>query len=73
MQTTLILLLMSQIFKCKVPITRNVSPVTIYCKASAMETTEENALWDYNRIRAHDGLPPLESLPNGTTFEPVES
>ncbi len=55
------------------PITRNVSPVAIYCQAYSMETKEENALWDYNRIREHDGLPPLDTLPEGTTFEAVEN
>lgn len=32
---------------------------TTNAKGSAMETVEENALWDFNSARRHDGLPEL--------------
>jgi hypothetical protein len=59
---------MSAIYECKVPTTKNMSSFKTMCHATAMETKEENALWDYNHARGHDGLHPLEALPKGTTF-----
>jgi len=29
---------------------------------------EQNALWQYNGARAHDGLPPLKCMPKGTKY-----
>jgi hypothetical protein len=62
---------MSKKYTCKVPTTRLMSSFSTVCEANSQETKEENALWDYNNARAHDGLPPLEKLPAGTTFTPI--
>ena len=35
-------------------------------KAGFGETTRENALWQYNSMRAHDGLAPVSTLPPGS-------
>lgn len=42
-------------------------------KETTMETKEEHALWYLNNMRDHDGLPHLDSLPDGVKFEPVQS
>lgn len=34
--------------------------------SNCMESAYENALWEYNSMRAHDGQPPLGDLPRGT-------
>ena len=36
--------------------------------ASSMETAYDNALWQYNSSREHDGLRPVKRFPNGTKF-----
>jgi hypothetical protein len=41
----------------------------IFASSNTMETKEENALWDLNSARRHDGLPELKRLPAGTKFE----
>ena len=41
------------------------------CSASYTETYRQNALWDYNSARAHDGLPPLDRMPKGTRYEAI--
>ena len=30
------------------------------CKGSSIESPEQNALWDINRARQHDNLPPID-------------
>lgn len=58
--------------KYYIPTTDEQGPCTIIGTSSAMETAEENALWDYNDRRAHDGQLPLEELPRGTTYLVLE-
>lgn len=40
---------------------------------SPMESAGENALWDYNRAREHDGLPPVKNFPLGTKVTVIEN
>jgi hypothetical protein len=47
------------------------SVLPIIASSSSMETKEDNALWDLNNSREHDGLKPLLCLPKGTRFEPI--
>ena len=49
------------------PATRSQGPCKIIGVSSPMESARENALWEYNSMRAHDGQPPLSELPKGTT------
>ena len=49
-----------------IPATATQGACTIVGTASLMETARENALWQYNDMRAHDGLDPVVSLPPGT-------
>jgi len=58
-------------WKVTVPPTRDMSEFKTNARESTLETKEENALWDYNHARAHDGLRPLKNLPDKTKFEPV--
>lgn len=59
-------------YKVTVPPTSEVGSYSRTCKASAMETYRQNALWDYNHARAHDGLPPLSRMPRGTEYIPIK-
>ena len=38
---------------------------------SLRQSYAAEALQDYNSARAHDGLPPVERMPAGTTYTPV--
>jgi len=57
-------------FKALFPFTHsmgNVPPVIV--SDGTMQTKEEEALWHYNKSREHDGLEPLDELPEGTVFQ----
>lgn len=41
------------------------------CQGSSSETVEENALWQLNNMRDHDGLLRLKELPYGTKFKVI--
>jgi hypothetical protein len=41
------------------------------CQSSNSETVEENALWQLNSMRDHDGLPRLKELPYYAKFEVI--
>lgn len=60
-------------YLCKVPVTEDQGPCKIVCSASYRETYRQNALWEYNSMRAHDGQQPLTRMPNGTTYTKIES
>ena len=49
------------------------SVMPIIATGSPMETVEENALWQLNNMREHDGLSPLKRLPNGCKISRIES
>ena len=49
-----------------IPPTANVGNCTIVGVSSLTETARANALWQYNSMRAHDGLDPVQTFPNGT-------
>ena len=49
------------------------SPIDYVVSDKGMETKEEEALWSYNRSRAHDGLRPLTELPSGVRFVPIQA
>lgn len=55
-------------YKASFPITQDQSPISYVVSETAMETKEQQALWHYNKSRDHDGLPPLDELPEGVTF-----
>jgi hypothetical protein len=59
-------------YNCKIPVTRLMPPSSYIVRDKGMESKEEEALWHYNRSRAHDGLPPVGVLPLGTEFVPIE-
>ena len=49
-----------------IPATATQGNCTITGTESLNETARQNALWQYNDGRAHDGLGPVSSLPPGT-------
>jgi hypothetical protein len=53
-----------------VPPTRTQGSYKTTVSASRSETHRAAALWDYNRARSHDGLPPLARMPAGTRYTP---
>ena len=52
--------------KYSFPCTTKHGPFTVVGTSSAMETAEENALWQYNSAIGHDGYSPVERFPKGT-------
>lgn len=58
--------------KFEIPMTPRQGPCSIIGKSSFLETAEENALWDYNSMREHDGQKPLRQLPPGTKRKVIE-
>ena len=58
-------------YKVTIPITPAM-PMAVYVVSDkTMETKEEEALWHYNKSREHDGLLPVQCLPQGTTFRAI--
>jgi hypothetical protein len=50
------------------PVTHDLGPCKYTVQNNPMESKEEQALWHYNNARSHDGLPPVDELPEGTYF-----
>lgn len=63
---------MSNSYIFTVPPTRNVGSYSGTCRTSYGETYRQHALWDYNSVRAHDGLPPITRMPPGTKYQRVK-
>lgn len=59
-------------YKVHIPTTRHLGAYDTIATETTMESKEENALWDYNNVRAHDGLKPVQALPDGTTFARID-
>jgi len=55
-------------YRFTVPPTMEQGGFSGVARGSYYETYRKNALWDYNSARAHDALPPLTRMPNGTTY-----
>lgn len=49
------------------PCTTKHGPFKVVGTESPMETAMENALWHYNKAIEHDGYPPVDCFPEGTT------
>lgn len=60
------------IVQYNIPATRDQGSYTAVGTSSYMESASENALWDYNRCREHDGLRPLKHFPRGTTSKRLD-
>jgi catechol-2,3-dioxygenase len=52
-----------------VPPTKEQGSSTFIAYNNYYETLAQNALWKYNSMRKHDGLPPLKRMPKGTKYE----
>jgi len=61
-------MLKTQVYLVKVPPTKEQGSYISTAHSSPTKTMEQNALWQYNGARAHDGLPPLKCMPKGTKY-----
>ena len=53
---------------CVVPPTNDQGSAKFTCKDSWGETCAQNALWEYNKMREHDGQSALNRMPKGTRY-----
>ena len=60
-------------YQVTVPPTAEMGSYKCIATESYGESVRENALWDYNSARQHDGLPPLHRMPAGTIYTRVQS
>lgn len=57
---------------CKVPFIPSMGSILPFNVSDSFgESKEEQALWQLNSMRDHDGLKHLARLPKGTTFERI--
>ncbi len=59
---------MSKVLKAIVPPTRDQGSCAIIGTRSIYETFKQNILWQYNKMREHDGFPPVRRMPCGTKY-----
>ena len=59
---------MLKILKAIVPPTKNQGSCSLLGTSSLMETFKQNILWQYNKMREHDGFPPVKRMPSGTVY-----
>ena len=59
---------MNATFQVNVPPTTEQGSAHFYAHGSKYEPMTKNALSTYNSMRAHDGLPPVPRMPNGTKY-----
>jgi hypothetical protein len=59
---------MGKILKAVVPPTKNQGSCSIIGFCSLYETYKQNILWQYNKMREHDGFPPVRRMPCGTVY-----
>jgi len=58
-------------YNARFPDTWDMSQINYRVNDKPTESKEEEALWYYNKSRDHDGLRPLDKLPDGVVFEPI--
>jgi len=56
-------------YKVTVPPTMQMGSYSTTARDREFESKEQEALWDYNSAREHDGLPPVKRMPKGTKYE----
>jgi len=59
---------MIKVIKAVVPPTKDQGSCCLLRTSSFFETFKENILWQYNKMREHDGLSPLKKMPRGTKY-----
>lgn len=59
-------------FKFTVPPTWEQGSYSGIASGNSTNQCLADALWDYNSCRAHDGLPPLNRMPNGTKYQIIQ-
>ncbi len=59
---------MKKIIKAIIPTTKDQGSCSLLGASSLMETFKQNILWQYNKMREHDGLEPVKRMPSGTSY-----
>lgn len=59
---------MTKILKAIVPATKDQGSCSLLGTSSLFETSKQNILWSYNKMREHDGLQPVKRMPSGTQY-----
>ena len=60
-------------YMCYIPFQHDMGSISPFVVSSSpIETKEQNALWEINRMRDHDDLPHFIKLPRGTKFVRVK-
>lgn len=59
---------MNKILKAVIPPTKDVGSCSLLGISSSLETFRQNILWQYNKLREHDGLEPVGRMPAGTKY-----
>jgi hypothetical protein len=60
---------MQTILKATVPPTNDLGSCVLLGTSTRYETFRENILWQYNKLRQHDGLDEVTRMPAGTQYE----
>ena len=59
---------MNKMIKAIVPPTKDQGSCSLLATFSLRETFKQNILWQYNKMREHDGLQPVKRMPSGTKY-----
>ncbi|MCK9542078.1 MAG: hypothetical protein M0R03_08620 [Novosphingobium sp.] len=60
-------------YKVIVPPTMEQGSYSTIAEKGFLETMRQNALWHYNSARDHDGQKPLNRMPKGTQYIPINN
>lgn len=59
-------------YQLTVPPTLEMGSYSTIMTEGPEETKAKTALWIYNNARVHDGLSPLNRMPKGTKYIPID-
>jgi hypothetical protein len=59
---------MTKVIKAIVPPTKEQGSCCLLGTSSLLETFKQNVLWQYNKMREHDGFSPVKRMPRGTKY-----
>jgi len=59
---------MTKVIKAIVPPTKEQGSCCLLGTSSFFETYKQNILWQYNKMREHDGLAPVKKMPCETKY-----
>lgn len=63
---------MNNKYKVLVPFQHELGSISPFIvRDTPMTSKAADALWHLNKMREHEGLPPLTRMPNGTKYEKI--